>query len=82
MLGVQLLSFASQVWHLCQGNDDKHHHHHQPDGYVGIADDCKVVQADVSLLGLGERTEDNLSGSIALVGKQLWQHDERCYSHS
>ena len=26
--------------------------------------------------------ETVLSGCIALVGKQLWQHDERCYSHS
>ena len=81
-LSCRLLFFAFGLWHLGQCNDDQHCHDHEANGYVGVADDCQVVQTDVSLLCFGEEGKDDLSCCVALVGEQMGQHDEGCYCHA
>ena len=75
-----VLSF--QGGHLGEGDDDEHHEDDESDGDIRVADDGEVVQADVGLLGLGEGAEDDLSGGVALVGKEVRQHDERGNGHA
>ena len=47
-----LLLLALRLGHPRERDDCQHHQHHQPYDYVGVADDCQVVQADVGLFGL------------------------------
>ena len=66
-----LLFLALRLGHLIEGDDDGDGYHHEADGDVGVTDDGQVVNADIGFLGLRERAEDNLSGSVAAVADEV-----------